>query len=203
MRLTSIMNERYVMKKVKASQSSSSTFKPYAIAVSTSQSDLDDFARAHQSVAKHEQTIKLCTLAHHFVHQVRMLQVRLDVGCHIFSPTKRSVLAFELAMYTELDCYIFESKADELLARRYFLAMSAMRRMQGKLQGSLHFAKPSKELVALCPQAHPELATVTSTIERCHADLQAQQGALWQALVARLRVDPVFETQHNLAKQVA
>jgi hypothetical protein len=137
------------------------------------------------------------------VHQVRISQVRLDVGCHVFSPTKRSVLAFELAMYTELDCYMIDSTADELLARRYFLAISAMRRTQGKLQGSLHFAKPSKQLVALCPQADLEMANSRSTIEQCHADLQAQHKALWHALETRLRIEPVIKAQPSPAKQVA
>jgi len=197
------MNESDVMKAGKSSRITTSSLYPYAIAVSTSQSELDNFARDHQSLAKHGQSIMLCTLAHHFVHQVRMSQFRLDVGCHVFRPTSRSVLAFELAMYTELDCYMIDSTADELLTRRYFLAISAMRRTQGKLQGSLHFAKPSKKLVALCPQADQDMAAVRSTIEQCHADLQAQHEALWQALEAKLRVKPIINAQDSLAKQVA
>lgn len=191
------------MKAGKSSRITTSSLYPYAIAVSTSQSELDNFARDHQSLAKHEQSIMLCTLAHHFVHQVRMSQVRLDVGCHVFCPTKRSVLAFELAMYTELECYMIEGAADELLARRYFLTVSAMRRMQGRLQLSLHFAKPSKKLVALCPQANQDMAAVRSTIEQCHADLQAQHEALWHALETRLRIEPVIKAQPSPAKQVA
>ena len=191
------------MKAGKSTRITTSSLYPYAIAVSTSQSELDNFARDHQSLAKHEQSIMLCTLAHHFVHQMRMSQVRLDVGCHVFRPTSRSVLAFELAMYTELDCYMIDSTADELLARRYFLAISAMRRTQGKLQGSLYFAKPSKQLVALCPQADLEMANSRSTIEQCHADLQAQHEALWHALETRLRIEPVIKAQPSPAKQVA
>lgn len=191
------------MKAGKSTRITTSSLYPYAIAVSTSQSELDNFARDHQSLAKHEQSIMLCTLAHHFVHQMRMSQVRLDVGCHVFRPTSRRVLAFELAMYTELDCYMIDSTADELLARRYFLAISAIRRMQGKLQGSLYFAKPSKQLVALCPQADLDMASSRSTIERCYADLQAQHEALWRALEASLRIERAIKTQPSIAKQVA
>jgi len=197
------MNESDVMKAGKSSRITTSSLYPYAIAVSTSQSELDNFARDHQSLAKHEQSIMLCTLAHHFVHQVRMSQFRLDVRCHVFRPTSRSVLAFELAMYTELDCYMIDSTADELLTRRYFLAISAMRRMQGKLQGSLYFAKPSKQLVALYPQADLDMANSRSTIERCYADLQAQHEALWRALEASLRIERAIKTQPSIAKQVA
>jgi len=197
------MNERNVMKDGKSSRITTLSLYPYAIAVSTSQSDLDNFVRDHQSLAKHEQSIMLCTLAHHFVHQMRTSQVRLDVGCHVFRPTSRRVLAFELAMYTELDCYMIDSTADELLARRYFLAISAMRRMQGKLQGSLYFAKPSKQLVALCPQSDLDMANSRSTIERCYADLQAQHEALWRALEASLRIERAIKTQPSIAKQVA
>lgn len=191
------------MKAGKSTRITTSSLYPYAIAVSTSRSELDNFARDHQSLAKHEQSIMLCTLAHHFVHQMRMSQVRLDVGCHVFRPTSRRVLAFELAMYTELDCYMIDSTADELLARRYFLAISAIRRMQGKLQGSLYFAKPSKQLVALCPQADLDMANSRSTIERCYADLQAQHEALWRALEASLRIERAIKTQPSIAKQVA
>jgi hypothetical protein len=181
----------------------SSLSYPYAIGVTTRRSEIDTFSSDHPLLDKDEQSVTLCTLAHQFVHQVRISKVCLDVCCHVFRPPERSVLAFELSMYTDLDCYLLESAADELLARRYFLAISAMRRTQGKLQGSLHFAKPSKQLVALFPQSDPDMATARLTIERCHADLQTQHEALWQALEAKLRVTPIINAQACLAKQVA
>ena len=93
-----------------------------------------------------------------------------------------------LSKLPDVHCYAIQDLSDEALALRYFAAIRAIRKAQYKVEKSTFFAKPSKQLVSLYPQADQDLMAVRSVIEQCRGDLQRQHEGLTQTLIGRMLI---------------
>ena len=176
------------MKKTKCSSSGAvSSFRPYAVAVSTNGPLLSQFKDNHPGINVAEVGPSVMKLANELVHHVRLQCCELDVQCHVFQFGNVNALSFELDMTPDIDCFVIKSASDEDFARRYLAAIRAIRRSQGNLEKTLYFVKPTKQFSRNCPQAAPELAAAREGVLGCIRRLGSQHEDLWQVLKAGLR----------------
>lgn len=176
------------MTSTKQSKGSSAPFKRYAIALSFSETSMSKIQKVFPSLSKSELEPAMIKLANQFFYQIGIDGHCLSLNCHVFSLTNAEVLRNLLSKLPDVHCYAIQDLPDEALALRYFAAIRAIRKAQYKVEKSAFFAKPSKQLVSLYPQADQDLMSVRSVIEQCRGDLQRQHEGLTQTLIGRMLI---------------
>ena len=176
------------MTSTKQSKGSSAPFKRYAIALSFSKTSMSKIQKVFPSLSKSELEPAMIKLANQFFYQIGIDGHCLSLSCHVFSLTNAEVLRNLLSKLPDVHCYAIQDLSDEALALRYFAAIRAIRKAQYKVAKSAFFAKPSKQLVSLYPQADQDLIAVRSVIEQCRGDLQRQHEGLTQTLIGRMLI---------------
>lgn len=176
------------MTSTKQSKGSSAPFKRYAIALSFSKTSMSKIQKVFPSLSKSELEPAMIKLANQFFYQIGIDGHCLSLNCHVFSLTNAEVLRNLLSKLPDVHCYAIQDLSDEALALRYFAAIRAIRKAQYKVEKSAFFAKPSKQLVSLYPQADQDLMAVRSVIEQCRGDLQRQHEGLTQTLIGRMLI---------------
>ena len=176
------------MTSTKQSKGSSAPFKRYAIALSFSKTSMSKIQKVFPSLSKSELEPAMIKLANQFFYQIGIDSHCLSLNCHVFGLTNAEVLRNLLSKLPDVHCYAIQDLSDEALALRYFAAIRAIRKAQYKVEKSAFFAKPSKQLVSLYPQADQDLMAVRSVIEQCRGDLQRQHEGLTQTLIGRMLI---------------
>lgn len=176
------------MTSTKQSKGSSAPFKRYAIALSLSKTSMSKIQKVFPSLSKSELEPAMIKLANQFFYQIGIDGHCLSLSCHVFNLTSAEVLRNLLSKLPDVHCYAIQDLSDEALALRYFAAIRAIRKAQYKVEKSAFFAKPSKQLVSLYPQADQDLMAVRSVIEQCRGDLQRQHEGLTQTLIGRMLI---------------
>jgi len=185
-RLLGITKERNDMKSNKKSKGSSAPFKRYAIALSLSKTSLSKIQKAYPPLSKGELEPAMINLTNQFFYQIGIGGHCIGLTYHVFGLTNAELLSNLLSKLPDVQCYAIQDLSDEALALRYFAAIRALRKAQYKVEKTAYFAKPSKQLVSLYPQADQDLTAVRSVIEHCRDDLKRQHEGLTQTLIGRL-----------------
>jgi hypothetical protein len=191
------------MNKKRNLQSSPMSFKPYAIALSNSKRSISKLQKTYPPLSESELEPGAIELANQCFYQIGIDGRCLGLTCHVFRLTNADLLGNMLSALPDVHCYAIQDLSDEALARRYFAAIRAIRKAQYKVEKTAFFAKPSKQLIALCPQTEQELASVRSVIEQCSVDLQRQHKALCNTISERLRVQASFQPRQFQQSQAA
>ncbi|NBS40988.1 MAG: hypothetical protein EBS73_17440, partial [Betaproteobacteria bacterium] len=123
---------------------------------------------------------------------LRLRGPQLDVSYTVFTPKKRSVLAFELGVVPHRACYLVGTEADEIIGLRYLAAGIALAKTHRKVSATKFFCKPTKKVASVSTRDAQVLASVTQELEDMVQQLDQQQDALWAALDEALVVKPTL-----------
>ncbi len=169
-----------------------SAFSPYAIAFFDSNAQKATF----QATRTVHSAQTLLPSAQKFITQLhfglRLRGFELDLPCIVFTPKKRSTLAFELSVVSHRACYLIETEADEIIGLRYLAAEIALVKTHQKVSATKFFCKPTKKVASVSTRDAQMLASVTQELEDIVQKLDQQRDALWAALDQALVVKPTL-----------
>ena len=169
-----------------------SAFSPYAIGffdANTEKATFEATRTVHSAHTLLPSALKFIKQLH---YGLRLRGPQLDVSYTVFTPKKRSVLAFELGVVPHRACYLVGTEADEIIGLRYLAAGIALAKTHRKVSATKFFCKPTKKVASVSTRDAQVLASVTQELEDMVQQLDQQQDALWAALDEALVVKPTL-----------
>lgn len=169
-----------------------SAFSPYAIAFFDTNAEKATFEATRTVHTAHTLLPSALKFIKQLHYGLRLRGPQLDVSYTVFTPKKRSVLAFELGVVPHRACYLIETEADEIIGLRYLAADIALAKTHRKVSATKFFCKPTKKVASVSNKDAQVLASVTQELEDIGEKLDRQRDALWAALDEALVVKPTL-----------
>ena len=169
-----------------------SAFSPYAIAFFDTNAEKAAFQATRTVHSAHTLLPSALKFIKQLHYGLRLRGPQLDVSYTVFTPKKRSVLAFELGVVPHRACYLIETEADEIIGLRYLAADIALAKTHRKVSATKFFCKPTKKVASVSNKDAQVLASVTQELEDIGEKLDRQRDALWAALDEALVVKPTL-----------